>query len=159
MLKLRTLIPLLALVVLVVAVSPAQYGQYANINGTPSHFYTAVFSKTYAANQSDTSIIFNVGGTRLADLYIVYNDSVNVITLVQKRTSKIGAWPFACGDTLNQTGGGVVSTSTPRTLTIRDATTDKLGGVGCQIRVITNFQATLCGVTTPTYATILRWKP
>lgn len=144
----------------------AQYQQTQDINKVPSHFYTALASgKSYAVNQSDTigivgtAKVFNVGGTRLCDLAIVYDDSVNVIVLVQKRTSPTGSWSFAAGDTLNQTGGGVVTGSTPRVLVLRDVTVDKFGGAGTQIRVIFNFQATLCGVTTPTYTAGLRWKP
>ena len=155
---------LLAAVLLISVVAPvaanAQYSVRQDINKVPAAFYTTVWTaKSYAISQTDTSGIYNVGGTRLCALQMSYDDSVNVIVLVQKRSNPSGTWSFACGDTLNQTGGGVVTGTTVRTLTIRDVTTDKLGGAGAQIRIVTNFQGTLCGVTTPTYSELIRWKP
>lgn len=150
--------------VFIAAPAAAQYGRAQNINTVPSHFYTQfASSRAYVASQSDTfpsaTGSYYAGGARVLDLYNVYNDSVYVICLVQKRTSPSGSWAFAAGDTVNHTGGGAVSTSTHKVLDLRDGDTDVIDGAGTQIRVIFNFQATLCGVTTPTYSAQLRWKP
>jgi len=90
----------------------AQYGQRADINRIPSHFYTQVWSgKAYAASQKDTSGVYNIGGANLADLYIVYDDSTNVLTRIEGRNGPSGTWAFLVGDTLDHTGG-TVTTST-----------------------------------------------
>jgi hypothetical protein len=160
----KTKLLLLGLVIALVAFqAAAQYGAEVNINKQISHYYTKVATaKSYAASQSDTSTVYNVGGTKLCELYQSYADSVNVIVLVQKRVTPGSSWAFACGDTLDQTGtggGSAIVSPVYRRLIIRDLSTDKLGGVGTQIRIVTNFQATLCGVTTPTYTMQLKWKP
>jgi hypothetical protein len=107
--------------------------------------------KTYAANQSDTSKSLNISGAALASLGYKYDDSTNVISLVQYSKDAGATWAFIAGDTLNHTGGGTVSGSTYRELVLRSATVDKFAGVGGLIRIVQNFQATLCGVTTPRY--------
>lgn len=118
--------------------------------------------KTYAISQSDTSAGFALAGANLASLWLKYNDSVNVITLIQYQkdeSGKYGTWTFLYGDTLDHTGGGVVSTNTYREVVLRSATVDRIGGVAGLVRVIQKFQATLCGVTTPKYRAWFTYRP
>ncbi|MEW6511877.1 MAG: hypothetical protein AB1428_13075 [Bacteroidota bacterium] len=137
----------------------AQQFTTQNPNGLPSAFQYPVWSaKTYAASQNDTSGVYNLGGVSQLEAYIVYNDSVNVITEFQYRASSSAAWAWVSGDTLNHTGGGAVTGSTIREKVLRSPTVSSFN-FGGQLRAIQHFQATVIGVTTPTYSVTWRWKP
>jgi hypothetical protein len=128
-----------------------------NPNSVPQYRHYPVFSgKTYAASQNDTSIVYNIGTTPTS-LWEVYADSVNIITRVQWRSATTEAWATVKLDTLDHTGGGAVTGSTFRKISLRSYTADVFTGVGGQLRVIKHFQATVIGVTTPTYTTHLRF--
>ena len=138
----------------------AQKAQKVNPTTIPTYFYWPVWSlKTYAASQKDTSGVLGVAGHRLVSVSTVYDDSVYVLLRVEYRANTSTAWSWVAGDTLNHTGGGVVTGSTKRELVLRGAQTDKFPGLTGQIRLIQVFQATLCGVTTPTYSTSINYKP
>lgn len=137
----------------------AQQFQLQNPNQIPGAFYYPVWTvKTYAVNQKDTSGAFNVCGTSQLEAFINYDDSVNVLTRFEYRSTSSAAWAFVLGDTLNHTGGGVVSTNTIHERILRNSTINSMN-FGGQLRVIQVFQATLCGVTTPTYTLQWRYKP
>lgn len=106
--------------------------------------------KTYVMSTNDTSRTFKLAAS-LASLRTMYRDSINVITLVEKSTNAGSTWAFACGDTLDQTGGGAVTGNTYRELLLRVPGTNSLGSVDGLFRVVNKFQATVVGVTTPTY--------
>jgi hypothetical protein len=149
----------LVAVVLLAPIAEAQQFILQNPNGVPGAFYHPVWSaKTYAASQKDTSAAYNVCGVRDLEAYIIYNDSVNVITRFEYRSTTSAAWVWVAGDTLDQTGGGVVSTSTVHEKILRSSTVSAMN-FGGQLRIIQVFQATLCGVTTPTYTVHWRYKP
>lgn len=128
----------------------------AQVSPIPLKIWTA---KTYAVNQSDTSKAFYVAASGLASLWLKYDDSVNVITLIQYSKDEGATYSFIMGDTLNHTGGGAVTGSTYREVLLRGASTDKFGGVAGLVRVVQNFQATLCGVTSPRYRAWFMYRP
>jgi hypothetical protein len=128
-----------------------------NPNKVDQYRYHPIWSSnTYAASQNDTSGAFNIGGGPLSE-WSVYNDSTNIITRVQWRASSAEAWATVKLDTLDHTGGGAVTGSTYRKIVLRNYVADVFTGVGGQIRIIKHFQATVIGVTTPTYSTQIRY--
>lgn len=148
----KTILSVLALVLLVTAVG---FGQvYQNPNQVPQGFYvTLESSASYADAQIDTSAIYGIGGASRASLQLTYLDSINVDVYIDYRASSSGSWSNVWHDTTTATAAGVAE------IIIRNATTELAPGVSGQIRVRHSFLASDNGVTSATYTSKLIWKP
>jgi hypothetical protein len=146
----------------------AQKSQRTNPATIPNHFYWPLWTaKTYVISQKDTSANWGVAGNNLIEIATTYDDSASDILRVEYRPSTSQNWTWVAGDTVTpaiqyatQPGAtGSLTISTKRELVLRASTVDKFPGMAGQIRVIHVFQASLCGVTTPTYSTSIVFKP
>ncbi len=160
------------LVIAILAVFLIAPGAVAQMKGKPSnnntlYSYTPVLvgtttqmsGRSYVASQKDTTENINVAGAREVSISTTYNDSVYVIVYVQYRADANAAWAWIAGDTLNQTGGGVVTTATKHEFILKGPGVNKFTGFTGDMRIIQSFQATLCGVTSPTYTSKVIWRP
>ena len=151
---------LAALVVLLALPAEAQNWNRVNPSTMTAGFYTRInTTKAYVLSTNDTSATENLAWVRELEYYVVFNDSVNVITRFEYKSNPSASWTAVKFDTLNHTGGGTVTGSTYRTVALKAPTSDLLGNLSGQLRVIHIFAATVIGVTTPTYSDQWRWKP
>lgn len=167
----KSIFPILVLLLSVAILSPPPLAEAQIPLSTNSvqiyNYQTLANAKTYAANQVDTlpspwpvaSAFVPGAAANFIEIEQVFQDSVNEITQVQYRADANATWTTVQRDTLNQTGGGAVTTATKREIVVRSQTVDKLSGLTGHIRVITTFGATVNGFTTPTYRARFIWKP
>lgn len=116
-------------------------------------------ARAYVLSTSDTTTPIAVTGASEVVLRTIYQDSVNVIDIIEFRKSTAEAWAVIKRDTLDQTGGGAVTTQTTRNVILKDPVTNLIPGLKGELRVRRTYAGTVIGVTSATQTTYWDYKP
>jgi hypothetical protein len=151
-----SLFAVLLAVVLIASTAMAQKPYLVDPAKQLGYSYYPLFSgKTMTASAIDTSAAVRISAAGAVSIKTTYNDSVYVITVVDYSPDNV-TYTAVKYDTLNQTGA-TIGTYTIREFYLRDQTANSIPGLTGWIRVRHRFQATIIGVTTPTYTTNVNW--
>jgi hypothetical protein len=105
-----------------------------------------VTSKTYAANQKDTSAAYGFASARLLSLLLNPKDSVQVDIFVQYSLDKT-TWSTVATDSLIST----TDAGAKKEVSIRSGAAEKFSGIAGWLRSVKSFRASNQGTTSATY--------